>query len=46
MDCDVNIVKYTESAIIVIQKVGYYIEQTEHHCNITELVSKHPKGFR
>jgi len=46
MDCDVNIVKYTESAIIVIQKVGYYIEQTEHHCDIAELVSNPLKGFR
>jgi hypothetical protein len=46
MDCDVNIVKYTESAAIVIQKVGYYIEQTEHHCDITELASNPLKGFR
>lgn len=45
MDCDVNIVKYTESATIVIQKVGYYIEQAEHHCDMTELVSKLSKGL-
>ena len=39
MDCDVNIMKYTETAIIVIQKVGYYIEQAEHRTDITELIS-------
>ena len=30
MDHDVNIMNYTDATTIVIQKVGYYIEQAEH----------------
>lgn len=39
MDHDVNIMKYNEDTTIVIQKVGYYIEQDEHLYDTTVQVS-------
>jgi hypothetical protein len=40
MDHDVNIAKYNENTTIVIQKVGYYIEQGECPCKVTVPVTK------